>query len=171
MTSYHLVILKKPYLEDILKGKKSIECRLTMTRRYFFGRVQPGDRLFLKISSGPVCAIATVSEVKSFENLTPTKVCQIERSYNCYIGGNSEYWKSKMNCRFGLLVWLKDVKRIEPCWINKKDWRAWVVLTEKGNFGLSPTAWLDAASGSVFNKANIGCPKQTDQLLEKTLPE
>jgi len=150
MTNYHLVILKKPYLDDILQGKKSIESRFTRTKRYFLGRVRPGDRLFLKLSSGPVCALATVGEVKSFENLTPAKICQIERSYNCYIGGNSGYWQSKMNCRFGLLVWLKGAKRIEPRWINKKDWRAWVVLTEKENFGLSQTAWLGGVSGPVF---------------------
>jgi len=34
------------------------------------------------------------------------------------------------------LVWLEGVKSIKPVRINKKDRRAWVVLTEKENFGL-----------------------------------
>jgi len=41
-----------------------------------------------------------------------------------------------MNCKFGFLVWLKDTRAIEPARIRKKDWRAWVILTEKENFGL-----------------------------------
>jgi ASC-1-like (ASCH) protein len=136
MKKYHLVILKKPYLDDILQGRKTIESRFTKTKRFFFGRVRPGDRLFLKFSSGPVCATAVVSKVKSFEDLTPERVRKIEHQYNCYIKGSDKYWQSKMSCRLGLLVWLKDVEQIEPRWINKKDWRAWVVLTDKENFGL-----------------------------------
>ena len=136
MANYHLVILKKPYLEAILDGRKRIESRFAKTRRYAFGRVLPGDKLFLKVSSGPVCATATAAAVRNFENLTPKQIVEIKQQYDRYIGGSNEYWQSKMNCRFGFLVWLKDIKPIEPMRINKKDWRAWVVLTEKENFGL-----------------------------------
>jgi ASC-1-like (ASCH) protein len=136
MTNCHLVILKRPYLDDILQGRKTVESRITRTKRFFFGRVRAGDRLFLKFSSGPVCATAVVSKVKSFDDLTPDRIRRIEHQYNCDIKGSAEYWQSKRSCRFGLLIWLKDVERIEPRWIDKKDWRAWVVLTEKENFGL-----------------------------------
>jgi len=136
MINYHLVILKKSYLDAILSGRKRIESRFTRTKRYAFGRVLPGDKLFLKVSSGPVCATATVAAVKNFENLTPKQIFELKQRYNRYIVGNKEYWRSKMNCRFGFLVWLKDVKLIEPVRIRKKDWRAWVVLTKKENFCL-----------------------------------
>ena len=136
MANYHLVILKKPYLDAILSGRKRVESRFTKTKRYAFGRVLPGDKLFLKVSSGPVCAVATVATVKNFDNLTSKQILELKQRYNHYIAGSEEYWQSKMNCRFGFLVWLKDVKAIEPVRIRKKDWRAWVVLTEKENFGL-----------------------------------
>jgi len=136
MAKSHLVILKKPYLDAILEGRKKIESRFTKTKRHAFGRVFPGDTLFLKISSGPVCARATVTAVKNFENLTPGQIIKIKQRYNHYIKGSDEYWQSKMDCRYGFLVWLTDVRTIEPVRINKKDWRAWVVLTEKENFGL-----------------------------------
>ncbi len=136
MANYHLVILKKPYLDAILEGHKQIESRLTKTRHGAFGRVLVGDTLFLKVSSGPVCATATVTAVKNFENLTPGQIIEIKQPYNHYIKGSDEYWDSKMDCRFGFLAWLGDVKPIEPVRIHKKDWRAWVVLTEKENFGL-----------------------------------
>jgi len=136
MANCHLVILKKPYLDAILAGSKTIESRFTKTKRSYFGRVLPDDKLFLKESSGPVCATAKAAAVKNFENLAPQQIIEIKQQYNCYIRGSDEYWRSKADCRFGVLVWLKDVEPIEPVRIRKKDWRAWVVLTEKENFGL-----------------------------------
>ena len=136
MTNYHLVILKKPLLDAILSGRKQIESRFTKTRRPAFGRVFAGDTLFLKVSSGPVCGMATVAAVKNFENLTPGRILEIKQQYNHYIGGSDEIWQSKMDSKFGFLVWLKDVRAIEPVRIHKKDWSAWVVLSEKENFSL-----------------------------------
>ena len=136
MANYHLVILKKPYLEAILAGRKQIESRFTKRKHSSFGQVSAGDKLFLKLSSGPVCATADACAVKIFENLTPKQIIRLKAQYNHYIGGSDEYWRSKANCKFGLLVWLKDIRAIEPVRISKKDWRAWVVLTEKENFGL-----------------------------------
>lgn len=123
--SYHLVILKKPYLDAILNGRKRIESRFSTTKRPAFGRVLPGDTLFLKLSAGPVCATATVAAVGDFDNLTPQKMLQLKLQHNRYIIGTDEYWQSKCDSKFGLLVWLKDVRPIEPVRIQKKDWRAW----------------------------------------------
>ncbi len=136
MTTYHLVILKKPYLDAILGGRKRIESRFSKARPYALGRVQAGDKLFLKESSGPVCATALVKAVRNFENLTPSQIIEIKQRHNNHIIGSDEYWQSRSECRFGFLVWLEDVKSIEPVRISKKDWRAWVVLTEKENFNL-----------------------------------
>jgi len=132
----HLVILKKPYLNMILDGQKRIELRLYKTRRPAFGRVRADDKLFLKASSGPVCAMATAEAVKNFEDLTPEKLLEIKQLYNHDIGGSDEYWHSKMDCKFCFLVWLKDIRPVEPVRINKRDWRAWVVLKEGKDFGL-----------------------------------
>ena len=136
MPKHHLVILKRPYLEAILAGQKQIESRFTRTRCAPFGRVSPGDRLFLKLSSGPVCAVATAAAVRNFADLTPERILELKQRYNRYIVGSDEYWQSKADCGFGLLVWLKGIYTVEPVRISKKDWRAWVVLTEKENFGL-----------------------------------
>jgi ASC-1-like (ASCH) protein len=134
--NYHLVILKKPYLDAVLNGRKRIESRFGTTKRPVFGQVLPGDTLFFKLSAGPVCATATVAAVENFDNLTPQKMLQLKLLHNRCILGTDEYWQSKLNSRFGLLVWLKDVRPIEPVRIQKKDWRAWVVLTPSNNFGL-----------------------------------
>jgi ASC-1-like (ASCH) protein len=136
MANCHLVILKRPYLDAILSGKKKIESRFLKSRKYFLEHLKAGDILFLKQSSGPVCASAKVANVKLFEKLTAEKILEIKKQFNNLICGDEKFWQSVMACRFASLVWLADVKRIKPVWINKRDWRAWVVLTENENFGL-----------------------------------
>jgi len=134
--NHHLAILKRPYLDAVLEGRKRIESRFGTTKRPVFGRVLPGDTLFLKLSAGPVCATATVATVEDFNDLTPQKMLRLKLLHNQYILGTDEYWQSKFDSKFGLLVWLKDVRPIEPVRIQKKDWRAWVVLMPNNNFGL-----------------------------------
>jgi ASC-1-like (ASCH) protein len=145
MGNSHLVILKGPYLEAILAGRKRIESRFTKTRRPAFGQVLPGDRLFLKLSSGPVCATATVDAVKYYEGLTSKEILEIRRQHNDDIQASEQYWRSKADCKFGFLVWLKNVERIEPVRIHKRDWRAWVVLTEQEHFGLLKVGAVEKA--------------------------
>ena len=132
----HLVILKKPYLDLILEGKKTIELRLAKGRTPEFGRVLPGDMLFLKASSGPVCATAKVAEVEYHPTLTPEGIAKIRERFGREIGGSDAVWQSKMDCKCGFLVWMTAVQAIDPVRIAKNDWRAWVVLAEGKDFGL-----------------------------------
>jgi ASC-1-like (ASCH) protein len=136
MKNHHLAILKKPYLDAIIEGRKTVESRFTKTRQPPFGQIYPGDEIFLKLSNGPVCAVAAVQAVKQFENLTAGEIQQLKTQYNSSILGENEYWESKRDCKYGVLIRLADVRRTKPVFINKHDWRAWVVLTEKKDFGL-----------------------------------
>lgn len=141
MINYHLVILKKPHLDAILSGRKTIESRFMRTKHTPFEQVSSGDKLFFKLSGGPVCATATAAAVKTFGNLSAMEIFRIKDEYNHNIDGNEVYWQSKMDCKFGLLVWLSDVRAIEPVETGKKDWRGWVVLTEKEHFSLLKKDW------------------------------
>ncbi|MCD4831611.1 MAG: ASCH domain-containing protein [Anaerohalosphaeraceae bacterium] len=132
----HLAILKKQYIDAILAGTKTIESRLYKGPFPPFGMIEIGDKLFLKASSGQVCATARVSAVKSFENLTPAKVADLKMHYNSKILGDNEYWQMKSDSKFAIFAWLSDIKPLEPIRINKKDWRAWVVLKPGKDFGL-----------------------------------
>ena len=134
--NHHLAILKKPYLDAILAGRKTIESRLYQTKQKWLSQVNAGDKIFLKASSGPVMATAKVDKVKYFENLTAGQIAQMQKQYNQQILGDEQYWREKMSSQFGILVWLKDVRPIPHQSIKKFDWRAWVVLTPKENFGL-----------------------------------
>jgi hypothetical protein len=132
----HLVILKQPYLELILTGQKTIELRLAKTRPAMFGRVLPGDRLFLKASGGPVSGVAEASGVEYHANLTPRRIRHLKSQHGHAIGGSDAVWESFMDRKYGFLVWLANVRRIEPIYIEKKDMRAWVMLTPGKDFGL-----------------------------------
>ena len=134
--NYHLAILKKPYLDAILDGRKTIESRFYQTRHKWLPQVGAGDKLFLKVSSGPVMATATISSVRHFDNLNVRQITELKKQYNQQIAGDDQYWAEKISSRFGILVWLKDVRPITPRFITKADWRAWVVLTENEHFGL-----------------------------------
>ena len=136
MAKAHLVILKKPYLDAILAGRKTIESRLTMTRREPLGQIAVGEKLFFKVTSGEVLATGRVKKVREFEDLTPRRIKRIQSEYDSRILGGDTYWAVKSNCRFCVLIWIGAVKTIKPRRINKKDFRAWVVLTEGNDFGL-----------------------------------
>jgi ASC-1-like (ASCH) protein len=159
MPNFHLVILKKFYLDKILDGSKHIESRLTKSAVLPFGCVARGDTLFLKESCGPVCAIAQVAAVKQFSNLMPAKISALKAGYNHLIVGAESYWKAKSDCKFAVLLWLKNVRSIKPIRIYKKDWRAWVVLKKPNDFGLLDKLVLSkverlTSSGDIIKQAD-----------------
>jgi ASC-1-like (ASCH) protein len=134
--NYHLAILKKPYIDAILAGKKTIESRFYQTKHKWLTRINAGDKLFLKVSSGPVLATATAASVMAFDNLDGRQIAELKEKYNREILGDEQYWRERMNSRFGILVRLKNVKPAAPQFIRKFDWRAWVVLSKTEHFGL-----------------------------------
>ena len=150
MAESHLVILKKPYLQAILAGRKSIESRFMKTRRVPYAKVWAGDRLFFKESGGKVCAVGMAGKVMNFKGLTGQRIMQLKRKLNRRILGADSYWEQKKDCSWGVLIWLKEIQVIEPIRIDKKDWRGWVVLTEERDFGLLKAPIRPVIWRSVF---------------------
>jgi len=136
MAGAHLVILKKPYLDAILAGRKTVESRLLKTRRAPVGCVQAGDRLFLKLSCGPVCGVAIAQKVLNFSEVSPEKISRLSERYNKYILAGQQYWRDRASCKYAVLVWLVGVRAISPVSIDKRDLRGWVVLKPGADFGL-----------------------------------
>lgn len=135
--NFHLVILKKNYLDSIINGEKTVESRFMRSKCSPMGKAYPGDIVFLKQSGGRVLAVAKISKVENFEEFNPLVVDLIADKHNSEILGTDEYWqKVKENCSCGFLAWLEDVREIEPQKINKRDMRGWVVLSDNKHFGL-----------------------------------
>ena len=136
MMRKHLAVLKREYIGALIAGRKTIEARLTRTRREPWGQIEAGDFVYLKRVGGGVCGTARVAGVKSFEGLDEAGVAEIKERYNSEILGDEEYWGQKSDSRYGVLVWLDDVKAVESVQISKRDQVAWRVLREDLNYGL-----------------------------------
>lgn len=132
----HLVVVGKKYLESILRGEKKIECRLMSWRCAPYGRVERGDKLFFKVVSGPVRAVAKVADVRKWDNLTTKDVRKLRSQYNQEILGTEEYWRRKMKAKYAVLIWLTKVEEIVSCTIKKRDRSAWVILSKEKSYGL-----------------------------------
>ena len=125
---HHLAILYRTYVDAILVGDKTIECRLNRMGSIPQGLVEPGDLIWFKESNGPVRAVAAARIVRRFEGLTPERVDWLRRRFNGGIGASASFWRRHRDARAGVLIWLDNVCALEPFWVRKRDRRAWVVL-------------------------------------------
>ncbi|MFB3138284.1 MAG: hypothetical protein ACE10B_03590 [Phycisphaerales bacterium] len=106
----HVAVLYRPYIDALLAGRKTIECRLTRQPRPPYDVVEPGDRIFFKQSAGPYRAAAIAEHVICEDKLTPGRVRQIRRDYNELICGEPAFWNAKRDSRYCTLIWLKHVQ-------------------------------------------------------------
>ena len=127
----HIAILKKPYLDLIIAGKKTIESRLTKTALPPYRRVGAGDLIYFKQSSGPFRATAVVERVRFYDDLSPGVVDEIRMAFGEVICGDDEYWQMKRNSRYGTLLWLKNVREMDrEIAFGKLQGRAWFLLSD-----------------------------------------
>lgn len=106
----HLAVLHREYLDKVIAGDKTIEMRLTKTRRAPFGKIHAGHTIYFKQSSGPIRAVATADRVETLTDLDPRRIRAIRRDLNKHIAGSSATWQLKLQARYGTLIWLRDVR-------------------------------------------------------------
>ena len=128
----HIAVLMRPYVELILSGEKTVECRLTKHARPPFNGVEPGDRIYFKESAGPWRLTAIIEQALFEPDLTPKRIREIRRDYNDVIRGDAQYWQWKKDARYLTLIWLRD---IEP------------ISTGPGVRPLQGAAWLTLPGG------------------------
>ena len=107
----HLAVLHREYLDKIIAGDKTIEMRLTRTRRAPFGMIHEGHTIFFKQSSGPIRAVAIAHRVETLTDLDPRRIRTLRQQYNRHIAGSDATWARKQQARFGTLIWLRDVRQ------------------------------------------------------------
>jgi len=105
----HLAVLHRQYLDLVLSGEKTIESRLTKTRRAPFGKINTGDTIYFKQSSGPIRAVATAGRILSLTDLNPQRISEIFEQYNDRISGADPVWERKKHARYGTLIWIENV--------------------------------------------------------------
>ena len=114
----HLAVIGAGYARAILGGAKTIESRLTRTRRVPFGRVVQGERIYFLARKAGLIVTAVVEQVESFSDLTPKRVKLLRQEYGPLIGGDDTYWKSKRESRYATLIRLS---KPEQAWYAPDD--------------------------------------------------
>lgn len=145
----HVAILKPGYIKAILAGTKTIESRLTKTAQPPHGKVEPGERLFIKASGGPFMATAIAGDVQTYTDLTPTDLRRMRKRFNKKIGGDDAYWEMKRESRFATLI---DLHTVEPLSVGPTYkvayMKAWYVLDE----AMSPLRDWTITPGALLNR-------------------
>ena len=126
--SHHLVILHKIYLDHILRGRKTVECRLSRTRRPPFGVVSPGDTMWLKQSGGLVVATATVCRVTFIHPLKEAELARLQARYAEALHVDASFFTQRRHARFATLIRLGRVRHIPPLRVRKSNGNGWIVL-------------------------------------------
>jgi hypothetical protein len=124
-------------LKKIEKGEKIIESRWYTMKKAPWDIVHKGDTIYFKNSGEFVTIKAKVAKVLQFSNLNPEKINKILREYGKDDGISEdkipyyfELFKEKKYC---ILMYLKNVKKIEPFEINKKGFgamSAWISIPD-----------------------------------------
>lgn len=125
---HHLAILLPRYLELVLSGRKTVECRLGQRSIPPHGFVDPDDIIWLKQSSGPIHGVAQAGRIRSYQGLDAATVQRLRRDYGQAICAEPRFWRAHRHARYATLIWLEDVKPLPPFRIDKTDRRPWVVL-------------------------------------------
>jgi ASC-1-like (ASCH) protein len=149
----HIAVLLRPYLDLVLSGAKTVECRLTRQARDPYQSIEPGDRTYFKESAGDFEASAVAEHVLFESDLTPGRINEIKRDYNHLIRGEDQFWSWKRDSRYCTLVWLKDVQPISSGPQHAPlQGRAWLCLDEEPAWRrIDQSASEDAAPNGCFS--------------------
>lgn len=129
----HLAILSKKLnlLNKIVSGEKTIESRWYRFKKTPYKIAMVGEGIYFKESGSPVCVKAKIDKALFFENLNPKKIRDILSYYQKQIGVDMSYFEEIKNKKFCSLIFLRDVEKIAPFQVNKKNYgimSAWITL-------------------------------------------
>ena len=119
----------EPYLARVLASEKTIESRFARVRAAPYGRVAPGDMIWLKRSGGPIVASVQVAEVRQFADLTPERVDALLARWGAALQLEDDFRMRVRHCRYATLIWLAKLKVLPaPVPYRRRDRRSWTVL-------------------------------------------
>jgi hypothetical protein len=108
----HLMIVPPSSVPDLLSGRRTVEPRLGRDRRAPYGRVCPGDEVFIMATGGTVFGVCTVERVDEFEGLEPTDIDRLRDSYEARVHAGEDFWASKQDASFATMVWLGAIRPV-----------------------------------------------------------
>lgn len=135
MMKKHLAIMKRPVIEAILNGEKTIETRFSQHKIAPFGKVSVGETIYMKPPGEDIIGQFKVKKVIFYEGLSPEDLDKIFADFGKQIGigdkkTDENYHQEKRNSSYGTLIFISESERFitSPIKIKKSDMRGWVVL-------------------------------------------
>src|SRR3989344_2531801 len=131
----HVAILSKKtkWLSKIISGEKTIESRWYRFKKTPYDVIKKDDIVYFKESGEPVTTVSDVSKVLFFENLDQEKIIKILKQYGAGIGVLVSYASMLKSKNYCTLIFLKNVKEIEPFQVNKTGFgmmSAWISVDD-----------------------------------------
>lgn len=124
----HLAILREPYLQFVLEGKKTIETRFAKMACPPFERVAKGDVIMLKRTPGDIVGVCAVDSAW-FYRLDAASLAQIKSKFGRAIcPAGPDFWDERRQATVASLILIDKVTKITPLKIEKRDRRGWVVF-------------------------------------------
>ena len=132
------MIVHPRYIAPLLSGAKTLESRLGQDRRAPFGKVSPGDIVYIKPTGKRVVAKAVVRRVDEFEDLTPEDVKNLRETYDDRIMGGDQYWQSKADSKYATLIGFKSTTLLRdeatvPAELLVANRNAWRIADESSS--------------------------------------
>lgn len=132
----HVAILNKQkrLLAKIISKEKTIESRWLVHKSAPWNKVRSGETIYFKESGCPVTVTAIVDKVLYF-HLAETDINTLFQKYGLDIGFDNERQMKKYSSgkNYCVLIFLKDVKEIEPFDIDKSGYgimSAWICVDD-----------------------------------------
>jgi len=135
----HVAIMRPclGFLEKIVSGDKTIESRWYLQRTAPWDEITAGDAVYFKNAGQPVTLRAKVADVKQYDRLNPAKIRQLLDKYNSQLGltksESDSFFSEIKNKRFGILIFLTDIRKINPFDIDKSGFgtmSGWLVIDD-----------------------------------------
>jgi ASC-1-like (ASCH) protein len=125
----HIAIMREPYLTRVLAGQKTIESRFLRVRSLPYDRVSAGDQIGLKRVGGPISAVAPVTAVRQYADLTPERIAALVAQFGADLRLDPDFIARIRDRRYAVLIWLGAVRPLPtPIQYAKRDRRGWVTL-------------------------------------------
>ncbi|MBI2314472.1 ASCH domain-containing protein [Candidatus Daviesbacteria bacterium] len=127
----HLAIFKDLAGEEILSGRKTIECRFSKAKNPPFGVISSGDLVYIKPSGKEIIGQFRVKKVIFYDGVTKKDLDQLRSQYEKELIVKEDFWQKHQNAIYATIIFIGDCARFitPPIKPPKKDLRGWVVLT------------------------------------------
>jgi hypothetical protein len=124
----HIAIMRQPYLDYVLSGRKTIESRLTQNRMAPFQTAHTGDLVLFKESGGPIRGLAIVAKVEFFNVKGITELVGVVADRLPGLAFEAGYLESKLGSKYVSFLYLEKVAALPSFAFAKRSRQSWVTI-------------------------------------------